>query len=147
MQVVLRIQEHFQVRIAEWLMAGVMFSWGAHLLIFPHTFMDNRMFTDIRQYISEPIMGYGTLMYGIARAVLLVINGAWRPSPHLRALLAAGSSFFWLQIFFGVAHTMRDSIIQSLIPWFILVEFWSVMHAMNDARHVDDKYRAIKASV
>ncbi|TDK38770.1 hypothetical protein E2F50_01045 [Rhizobium deserti] len=43
-------------------------------------------------------------VFAFCRLLVLLINGAWRRSPHLRATGAFLSCFFWVQITLSVAH-------------------------------------------
>lgn len=141
MTLILRMKTHFQVRICEWLMAAILFSWGIQLLGQPTMFADNQLFVQIRTWISQPALGFLCLFYAIARAAVLVINGAWRPSPHLRALAAFIGAGFWLQISFGIAHSGRIPISLAVYPWFIILEGWTVFRAATEARVADERAR------
>lgn len=142
MKVLLSVQQHFQVRIAEWLMAAITFSWGVHLLCYTDVYLTNPIFSDIRDWIGQQVLGFLCLGLGSFRAILLIINGAWRRSPHLRAAFAGVTAFFWLEMCFGLYHSSKHPILLPTIAWFILLEIWSVFRAESDAKLASEATRA-----
>jgi hypothetical protein len=78
------------------------------------------------------------LMYGGGlRLVVLAINGSWRKSPHLRALAAILSGFFWWQI--AASYYATFGLGYSAYAVFLGLEFSNLIVAARDARTVDDK--------
>lgn len=147
MTIFLRLRQHFQVRFAEWIMAGIVFSLGWSLLTEPNTFAVNPIFTEIKRWISQPVLGMFCLMFlGLGRAAVLTINGMWRQSPHLRALMAFAGCFFWLDLCFGLSHSGHQPISISVYQWFILIEARTVYVAMKDARVADERAKSDTAT-
>ena len=139
MLIFVRLRSHFQQRIPEWFMSAVAFTFGWFLLAQPGQFDVNPIFSEIRHWVDQPALGLITLLgFGAARMLLLVINGAWRPSPWLRAIVAICSAFFWMDIVFGLSHSGRQPISIGVYLWFIPLEVRTVYCAVKDARDMAD---------
>lgn len=78
------------------------------------------------------------IVFGALRLVILLINGAWRRSPHLRAGAAFLSCFLWTQIALSFAPTFGFAF--SMASAWLALEMSNVWTAMRDARTVDDAY-------
>lgn len=131
----------FFPRVPEWTAAGVIFALGWMLAVNP-----DRMTTGTGQgYLlmlaiaEQASWSYLLMAYGFGRLVILLINGAWRRSPHLRAITAGLSCFLWTQIALSFLSTFGFAFIFACS--FVVMDIINVLRAMGDARIVDDAYR------
>lgn len=136
----------FFPRLAEWFAAGVLFAFGWLLMV-----NDDLMSTSAgRGYhrmleIATQETWCGILIgFGLLRLMILLINGAWRRSPHGRALTAFVSCYFWTQIALSFAPTFGFSFVMAC-GW-LGADVVNVMRAMRDARSVDDAYAKGRSS-
>lgn len=81
------------------------------------------------------------LTVGAVRVAALYINGAWRPSPHFRAVGSFLTCFLWLTLFLGAASAPIYAVTVAIWPVFFLFDSFAVLDAMKDARIADDKAR------
>lgn len=139
--IILRHQKTFPLRVAEWLLAGVLFNWGVVILFHPGILAGRDAFTSLILVAPEKTWGVTCLLLGIIRTVVLTINGAWRPTPHIRALTAFLSCFIWMMICFALANNAQTSLGIATYPLFLVLESYSVNRAMTDARLADDEAR------
>lgn len=130
----------FFPRLGEWFCALVLFSIGWMLAV-----NEELMLTAGRQgyalllsIATQPTWATALIVFGLARLVILLVNGAWRRSPHLRAFSAFISCFFWTQIVLSFAPTFGFAFIMAC-GW-LGSDVMNVMRAMRDARTVDDAY-------
>ena len=75
------------------------------------------------------------LFFALCRLVVLLINGAWRRSPYLRAGMAFLSCFFWTQITLSFAPTFGFAFV--LACGWLGMDMINIMRAMRDARTID----------
>jgi len=78
------------------------------------------------------------LVFGMARVVVLFINGAWRRSPWARAIMAVLTCFFWAQIALSFLPVFGFSFM--FASGFLVMDLINIVRAMRDARIVDDEY-------
>lgn len=141
--IVVRLQQTFPFRVGEWLLALVMISWGLTLLWYPNLFAITPTYIFMAQMAPQPQWGVWILLTGLVRFAVLTINGAWRPSPHIRAACALFSSFVWLQICLGIAASRIPSTGLAVYPYFLLLDFYNILRASSDARASDDRARGV----
>lgn len=147
MDIFARAKAHFQHRVGEWFMGGISASLGVYLLLNPSAYAVNPSFTEFRNHITQPVLGWACLLVGVLRLSVLLINGLWRPSPHLRAVCAWAGVFFWLYMCFGITYSPDPAVSLVVWPWLIILELTSTFNAMTDARISDLKARQVKRMV
>lgn len=139
--IIVRFQQTFPLRISEWLMSGILLSWGITLLYNPVIFDAPQNYA-LARLATQPVWGWLCLVMGAVRWVALTINGAWRASPHIRMVCAFLSCFFWLQISLGIAGSAIVSTGIAVYPWFLLLDSYNTFRAATDARAADDRAKA-----
>jgi hypothetical protein len=79
----------------EWVLATGMVAWGLIALASSTVFSSQEFFQALSEFM--PFMAWGALavLVGVVRLIFLVINGAWRPSAHIRAVGCFAGSLFW----------------------------------------------------
>ena len=136
--------EAFFPRWAEWIAAIVLLALGGMLHV-NDTLMSGavaagngrgyRLMLDIA---DQPTWSAILILFGIARLVILLINGAWRRSPWARAGSAFLACFFWSLIALSFAPTAGYAFI--LGAGWLVTDMVNIMRAMRDARTVDDAF-------
>ena len=139
--IVVRFQKTFPLRVSEWLMAGIVLTWGVVLLANPTVF-DAPHHSSMREMADQQTWGVMCLGMGLTRWAVLTINGAWRASPHIRAACAFSTCFFWLLISYGLAGSGVVTTGLAVYPWFLLLDIYNVFRAASDAREADDRAKA-----
>lgn len=140
---VVRFQKTFPLRVNEWFLAGVLFLWGL-ILAQPHDIFSNPIYSGLVRFAPQETWAFFCMVTGAIRLAALAINGAWRPSPHIRCALAFITCFFWLQIVFGLAQSDAPSTGLAVYPMILMLDLYSCYRASVDAKISDDKAKSKK---
>jgi hypothetical protein len=132
----------FPVRVTEWLVAGIMFSWSLACWKMTPEAWAQPTFSGLAQFADQNTWAFFAFWIGVIRLAALTINGAWRPSPHLRAGCAFLACFMWLQISLGLMTSDAASTGIAVYPWLLLADIYNVFRASHDARLSDERARA-----
>lgn len=130
----------FFPRLSEWHAAGILVALGWMLII-----NDALMQPDIPGYrtmlsvTSQAAWGRIMLLFGIVRLAILLINGAWRKSPHARGVIAFLSCFFWYQAAVSFYAVLGFAFVFS--AGLLVLDFVNLVRAFGDARIVDHAYQ------
>lgn len=126
------LKKHFPPRAVEWLISGLLLSWGISVLMQPGMFESNPAFHYMTMIGGQIHWGLCALIVGSARGVALFVNGAWRRTPIIRIFAAFISAFIWTQILIGLLHSPIPTTALAFFPWFIAADFYSVFRAGAD---------------
>ncbi|WP_143061937.1 hypothetical protein [Faunimonas pinastri] len=134
------IRTHIKVRVAEWALGTILFNFGWILLLPAQTF-DGPSYAGMARVAPEGVWGLACLIVGAARLVALFINGTRRRTPHVRAIMAFLSCFFWLQISlcFLQAGTVPTGL--AVYPVLLALDIFNLFRASSDARLSDEVAR------
>lgn len=135
------LSETFQARASEWALAIVIFNWALVLFLNEDLFATGASYTAMDDLLSQPAWAWLCLAIGGGRIAVLAINGAWRRSPHLRALTAFLSCFFWMQATLGFLESGTGSTGLAVYPVLLLLDSYNVIRAMGEAGLADDHYK------
>jgi hypothetical protein len=82
------------------------------------------------------------VVFAVARLSVLLINGAWRRSPHARGITAFVSCFFWAQLtlYFALSPNSLFSSFFILPGAWLVTDMLNILYAFRDARTVDHSY-------
>lgn len=139
---IVKITKTFPVRVMEWLLAGIMFSWSIALWnMVPSDFTGNPVFAGLHSLAEQNTWAFFAFVIGAGRLAVLAINGAWRSSPHLRAAGAFLACFMWLQISLGMLTAETSTTGIAIYPWLLLADIYNVFRASHDARISDERAR------
>jgi hypothetical protein len=138
---VVRMTKTFPVRVMEWLLAGIMFSWSIVCWKLTEADWAQPMYSGLARFAENETWAFFAFWIGAWRLAALTINGAWRPSPHLRAIGAFLSCFMWLQISLGMMLADARVTGIAVFPWLLLADIYNVFRASHDARVSDDRAR------
>ena len=132
--------EAFFPRRSEWAGAALLCLGGWVLSSNPDLMATSsgKAFDLMKATFTQPTWAQLLMVGGGLRLMVLAINGAWRRSPHLRALASILSGFFWWQI--AASFYASFGLGYAAYVVFLSLEFSNLIVAARDARTVDDKY-------
>lgn len=136
------LHEHFPVRITDWLLSAMLFTWGLALFAVDPRVWALPMFnglSDIGPQFAWAVVATGL---GLARIVALFINGALRRSPHARALGAFFTCFIWFELSVGFFSSEYVGPGIAIFPWLAFADVFNVYRAAKDARISDNRATA-----
>ncbi len=136
---VTRLQRKFKLRVAEWMTAIMLVSWGVALAARP-VMLQEPFYVGFR-WASQTDWTVAAMLIGFGRLSALMINGSWRFSSHLRALLTVASVFIWFGLIEGVLKFGKPTLAIALCPWLALADLYAVWRASRDAQAADDDAR------
>lgn len=134
------LKTHFPARVTEWLMSGVLFTWGYYVVTHPQIFTNPetaaifRGIGSIAEWFGQPpvTMGIMALLTGFARACALFVNGAVTKTPLVRLLTAFMSAYLWTSICVGLWLSGVESTGLVVYPWFVIADVISGYRAGYD---------------
>lgn len=138
-----KLQDHFPLRICDWLISGILLSWGLACLAAPSDVWELPINHELANL--APQFGWGTAAtaLGMIRLGALFVNGAMRRSPHLRAVGAFFSLFLWMQLTLAVLTGHLPALAAIIYPWLLIGDFYNVYRAAQDAKFSDSLAQAI----
>jgi len=147
-----RFRDTFPRRVMEWTSATCTLSFG--VLLGAAVMLENSALAEAgRDRYLESLRSIGSLdgwaafavTVGLVRLIALTINGAWRPTPHMRAVTAGLSGVIYLQLAFGVVDAAGPLIGIALLPPLLVGELYICHRASSEARLADDNARRRRA--
>lgn len=134
------LKTHFPARATEWIMSGVLFSWGYYWVTHPQLVTQpetQEVFSGIvrvAEYFGQPpvVMGVLALLTGFARASALFVNGAVTKTPLVRLLTAFLSAYLWTSICVGLWLSDVPNTGLVVYPWFVFADVVSGYRAGYD---------------
>jgi hypothetical protein len=138
---IVKLQKTFPIRVMEWLLAGIMFSWSIVCWQLTPAEWSSPIYSGLARFADANTWAFFAFWLGAMRLAALTINGAWRPSPHLRAVGAFLACFMWLQISLGMITADIRALGIAVFPWLLLADIYNVFRASHDARVSDDRAR------
>jgi hypothetical protein len=115
----------------------MLFLWGVVLHQAPDLFDTNAAFAGLKQMARQSTWELGCLVVGGGRLVILGLNGTVRRSPHLRAIAAFITTFFWVQIAIGIMMSGVGSTGLAVYPILALLDTYNVIRASREAGALD----------
>lgn len=135
------LRHSFEARASEWALSAVLFLWGVVLHQNPTHFETNPAFSGAAMMASQLTWELGCLVVGGGRLLILGMNGTVRRSPHLRALMAFVSCFFWMQVSLGILMSGVGSTGLAVYPILLLLDSYNVIRASREAGTLDHVYK------
>ena len=96
--ITLRFKYTFRERIPEWITSIALIVWGMILLGETPALWDMQYFSALSNIASQKTWASITIIAGVFRVIALGINGAWRPTAHMRAIGALMGALVWAAI-------------------------------------------------
>lgn len=130
----------FFPRRSEWVAASVLLALGCMLSV-NETLMHSAKvpaYGLLLQIAEQTVWSAVLILFAIGRLLVLLINGAWRRSPHARGATAFLSCFFWTTITLSFLSTMDFAFI-GFAGW-LATDMLNILYAFRDARTVDHSF-------
>lgn len=125
---------YFRNRKTEWLLSGTMLLWGLFILLScPVATLSH---VGLMPIMSVTSWGVLALITGIIRLIFLTINGAWRPSAHIRLIGSVIGCAFWSAIIIS-ADWLSPNIV--LYASLLIMDMLSLWFIAEDAKLADIK--------
>lgn len=135
------LKTHFPARFPEWLVSGVLVSWGMYVWIHPDLFTNDATrvafaglveMTEFTGHSPSAVWGLAALMVGVIRTGALFINGIHTRTPMIRLGMSFLSAFIWTQVAvgFGKSGVPNPGII--LYAWLVVIDIASAYRAGLD---------------
>lgn len=130
----------FFPRLSEWVAAAVIFGCGWTLSVNDDVMSSGPgpAYQFMLTMASQPTWAKICVGLGFLRLLVLLINGAWRRSPHLRSIAAIVSSFLWFQFTLSFSATLGFGF--AFAAGFLAMDFLNIIRAAHDARTVDEAF-------
>lgn len=140
------LKETFEARASEWMLAAATVSLAIVLFYNPTMFADRPAgFSGLSSLASQPIWGWGLLIVGGMRLVVLFINGGWWRTPHFRAGLAFLTCFAWFYLSVGFARNLSLGI--AFFPWVFLLDAYNSVRVIREAgvaQYLHKHYKGVR---
>lgn len=133
------LHDHFPIRITDWLMSAILFSWGLTLFALDPEVWALPIYSGLSVIFDQYTWAVIGTAVGVARLVALLVNGAVRPSPHLRGIGAAIGGLIWLQLWLSQLFSEAAGLAVAIYPWLVVADALNVYRAAKDARVSDHK--------
>jgi hypothetical protein len=134
-------RQTFAVRASEWALALMLLNWSIVLFANPQLFADRPSYAPLAAIMPQETWALVCCAAGAGRLVVLMINGAWRRTPHLRAGGAFVACFFWFQITMGFAQSEIWGTGMAIYPVLLALDAYNVIRAITDAAIIDNHFK------
>lgn len=131
------LRQTFPARASEWALSLMLFLWSVILVANVDLFAAGRSYAALSQLMSQESWAMWCLAIGGGRLIILAVNGAWRRSPHLRALGAFLSGLFWFLISIGLLQAGAYNTGLAIYPVLFLLDAFNAIRAMGEAGRSD----------
>lgn len=121
----------------EWALATGMLGWGFLALAADGLFKMQEFFAPLLGIMSQDAWGIIVAAVGLVRLVFLVINGAWRPSAHIRAIGCALGAMFWATLFVCALALQWLTPSTALFFTLLVTDVTSLWFSAGDAKLAD----------
>lgn len=135
------LRQTFAVRASEWALALMLLNWSIVLSASPDLFAANSSYAPMASLMPQDTWVLVCFLAGAGRLIVLMINGAWRRTPHLRAAGAFVACFFWFQISLGFAQAEIWGTGMAVYPVLLALDAYNVIRAITDAAIVDKHFK------
>lgn len=135
--IIVRFKKTFRERMPEWIQATGMLLWGLLCLGNPGLFESREFYFPLMLIMPQLAWGAIATLTGIARLVFLVINGAWRPSAHIRAIGCAFGTMLWGSLLVSALSLEWVSTAVAVYLMLTITDILSLWFAAGDAKLAD----------
>lgn len=143
--IIVRFRETFRERMPEWALATGMLAWGMITLLSTNLFTVQEFFHPLLLIMSQTEWGVLIALTGLVRLVFLVINGAWRPSAHIRAVGCVLGAMLWSNLLIASLALDWATPTVAFYGTFLALDLLSLWFSAGDAKRADIFARSKKA--
>lgn len=133
-------RETFPTRASEWALGTMLTLWGIILTSNTDLFDDSPSLYKLGEFAPQSTWALLCLIAGVGRLAMLAVNGSWRRSPHLRAVSAFISCFFWFKISHGLVEAGTFGTGLAVYPVLFLLDVYNTIRAAGDSGTADRRY-------
>lgn len=133
----IRFRETFRERMPEWVVAVGMTTWGLTTLNSGDLFTTSKFFHPLLLVMNQTEWGVMALTVGLARLLFLVINGAWRPSAHIRAVGCILGAMLWSNLLIATLSLEWLTPTVAMPATLLFIDIISLWFAAGDAKLAD----------
>lgn len=131
------LTDSLRFRLSEWGLATALMLWGVVLLL-PYPSFSNPVYAHMESLMREERWGIVCFTIGAARLVILIVNGSWRITPHLRAVAAFLSSIVWFQVTLGLIAVGSYNTGLAIYPVCVVMDIICMFRSVAEARVNDE---------
>jgi len=121
----------------EWILSAAMVGWGLITLGSPDLFITQPFYYPMLLVMGQLEWGITALVTGLVRLCFLVINGAWRPSAHIRAVGCFLGAMLWGKLLIAALGLAWLSPINALYFAALVLDIISLWFCAGDAKLAD----------
>lgn len=134
---IVRFKETFRERMPEWVQATGMLMWGLMALAATGLFAAQTFFHPLLLMMSQSAWGAAAVIVGTLRLSFLVINGAWGPSAHIRAVGCVLGSMLWGALFISALNLEWLTPTTAIYAMLLGLDLLSLWFSAGDAKLAD----------
>ena len=131
-----RLQKSFNTRFCEWMLAFIMFGLGL-MYALPEPSMAAPAMMQMTYTMPEQAWAVVSIVLGVARILVLGINGAWKKQGHARAVLGILCLLIWTQTAIVFLNYPPASPGDIIFPIFVISELFLIFRAAKEAGTID----------
>lgn len=135
--IVARFHHTFRERMPEWVLSVGMFLWGLMTLFSPGIFQAKAFFHPLLVFMGQPEWGVLALLIGLIRFGFLIINGAFRPSAHIRAIGCVLGSALWTALLMAALNLESLTPTTAIFAMLLFLDLISLWFTAGDAKRAD----------
>lgn len=136
-------ENHFRLRLCEWVLAVIMMLFGV-MLYHSDVAQITRFFGRLFEMWPPRTLAVVMSSIGMARFAALLVNGLWVRTPFVRAVMAMFSGIFWALITEALLTSGVVGTGWAVYPVFTALEFLNMYYAAQDARVAQERLAAAK---
>jgi hypothetical protein len=134
---IVRFKETFRERASEWVQAMGMLMWGMIVIFAPGLFASQEFFFPLVELMPQMSWGFLAFLVGLIRIIFLVINGAWRPSAHIRAVGCVMGVLLWGSLLISALSLGWLTPTTAIYTMLVLLDLLSLWFSAGDAKLAD----------
>jgi len=135
--IIVRFKETFRERLPEWIQATSMLLWGLLAIGAPGVFIAQEFYWPMLEIMTQMEWGVMVAIIGVVRLIFLVINGAWRPSAHIRAVGSGMGVMLWAALLLSAINLSWLSPVVAMYTMPLGMELFSLWFSAGDAKLAD----------
>lgn len=135
--ITVRFKDTFRDRLPEWVSSACLLLWGLLILNLSTETWSTEYVSILGTLAAQKTWGMAAVALGVLRLVALGINGAWRPTAHIRALGAIGGIVVWSGIIISYLTLSWDPPTLATKGAMLVFDMYALWFAAGDAKVAD----------
>src|SRR5690606_37859289 len=136
------LQDTFEARASEWALTGAILTMAVVFYLNDTMFL-SPAFSGLRDIANNQYIWASVFtVVGMLRLAVLLVNGAYWRTPHLRSFTAFLCAGVWFTLFLGF---VRDgSVLSALMPWIFFLDAYNAKRAARETGQSEFVQRHVK---